>query len=148
MVGDVTGPQPASALSFFLTGPTCAADAFVAPNLLYPANSAVITDSWPELIWDYPQDCTPEEYLINLSTTADFSDTSLGDWTTTGSPFPRWLIWPPLDDCTTYYWKVRALNGDTPGPASSTFSFRTDLTGACQPTIIWTIMPPLPLGGC
>ena len=120
----------------FITGPTCAADAFVAPNLLYPANGAVITDSWPELVWDYPQDCTPEEYLINLSTTADFSDTSLGDWTTTGSQYPRWLVWPPLDDCKTYYWKARALNGSTPGPASSAFSFRLDETGACQPTII------------
>jgi len=134
MVGDVPGPD--SGVGYFFTGPTCAADSFVAPNLLFPANGAVITDSWPELVWDYPQDCTPEEYLINLSTTADFSDTSLGDWTTTGSPSTDWLIWPPLDDCTTYYWKVRALNGDTPGPASSTFSFSIDLTGACQPTVI------------
>ena len=138
MVGGVPVPyiDLSYDVSYFYTGPTCNTEALVAPNLLDPANGAVITDGAPVLIWDYPQDCTTDEYLINLSTTADFSDTSLGDWTTTGSPSTSWLTWPPLDDCMTYYWKVRALNGDTPSLASSTFSFRLDKTGTCQPTVI------------
>lgn len=127
MTDGVYGPY--AGYSYFFTGPTCETSALVAPVLLEPANGAVISDLWPSLIWDYPEDCSPEGYRVDLSTTADFSDTSLSGGT--GNPSTRWGAGHTLDDCETYYWKVTAINDITLGPESVTFSFKIDASGSC-----------------
>lgn len=131
MIGDLVGPS--SGDNFFITGPTCAPDSLVAPVPLRPEDGVTLDHDWPLWIWDYPEDCTPTGYRIFLSTTPDFSDTSLFGWQWFADP--RWGPGQPLDDCETYYWKVAAINGDSPdytlGPESMTVSFRIDVTGSC-----------------
>jgi hypothetical protein len=145
LVGGV--PGPIAGYRYFFTGPTCETAALVAPNLLEPANGAVITDNWPSLIWDYPLDCVPNGYRIDLSTHSDFSDTSLSGGT--GNPSTRWGAGHPLDDCTTYYWKVAPINGTTLGPVSSTFHFQINMTGGiCPLTFDWPIYKVLQNASC
>jgi hypothetical protein len=144
MVGGVTGPS--AGYRYFFTGPTCATAALVAPVLLEPANGAVITDIWPTLIWDYPDDCAPQGYRIDLSTHSDFSDTSLSGGT--GNPSTRWAAGDPLENCKKYYWKVTAYNGTTAGPTSTTFSFRIDTSGTCPYLLTWPIFEIIKNAAC
>ena len=135
MVGGVYGPYAGN--SYFFTGPTCATSELVAPILEEPTDGEVITEDYPSLIWIYPDDCAPEGYRIDLSTTSDFSDTSLSGGT--GNPSTRWGPGHVLDDCETYYWKVAAINGITLGPSSLTSQFRIDVHGTCPLSSPWPL---------
>jgi hypothetical protein len=143
LVGGV--PGPIAGYRYFFTGPTCDTAALVAPNLLEPSNGAVIDDNWPTLIWDYPEDCAPEGYRIDLSTTSDFSDTSLSGGT--GNPSTRWAAGHPLDNCATYYWKVAPINDTTLGPASVTYHFRIQNPGTLC-VFTWPIYKVLMNASC
>jgi hypothetical protein len=105
----------------------------MAPVLMAPFNGASINELNPSLIWEYPDEtCRPDSYGIALSTTPDFSDTSLNGGT--GNPSTRWGPGDPLTDCTTYYWRVTPYVGDTAGPVSGVFSFSVNMDGgACSP---------------
>jgi hypothetical protein len=97
----------------------------------------------PMLIWDYPDPCVPQGYRIDLSTDSTFADTSLSGGT--GNPSTRWFPGDDLTDCTTYYWRVAAINGTTLGPFSITRNFMVNVSGACLypfPATIITV-PPL-----
>lgn len=126
VVGTTAGPP--AGYRYFFTGPICETAALVAPVLLDPPDGAVIHDDYPSLIWDYPEDCIPEGYRVDLSTDPSFADTSLSGGT--GNPSTRWGPGEHLEDCTTYYWRVAPINGTTLGPFSGTFSFRVEM-GFC-----------------
>jgi hypothetical protein len=120
---------PASAKFYFFTSPTCATASLVAPVLLEPANGASFNEASQSLIWDYPQDCAPEGYRVDLSVDPSFADTSLSGGT--GNPSTRWGPGAPLVDCQTYYWRIAPINGTTLGPFSETRSFVRDASGVC-----------------
>lgn len=119
----------AAALACSLPRPTCADDSLAAPVLASPADGSSLAQVLPTLTWTYPDSCDPQGYRIDLSTAADFSDTSLSGGT--GNPSTSWSPAAPLADCTQYFWRVAAINGTTLGPFSGAWSFRTDFSGAC-----------------
>jgi SdrD B-like domain len=120
---------PPAGKNYFFTGPTCATAALVAPTLLQPAEGASFNEGSDSLIWDYPEDCSPEGYRVDLSVDPTFADTSLSGGT--GNPSTRWGPGGPLVDCQTYYWRVAPINGSTLGPFSPSRSFVRDASGAC-----------------
>ena len=117
---------------------TCATASLIAPSLLAPANGAVITDLDPTLTWQYPDTCVPQGYRVDLSVDPTFADTSLSGGT--GNPSTSWGPAHPLADCTTYFWKVTAINDITLGPGSVVFSFRTNASGTCPPEATPTLV--------
>ncbi len=123
---------PFAGYRYFFTGEACDPASFVAANLLSPADHATVADLNPTLTWAYPDDCLPPGYRVDLSTESAFADTSLAGGT--GNPDTRWGPGDPLEDCTQYFWMVRAVStdGTVLGPASPTFTFRTN-TGGCAP---------------
>ncbi len=116
--------------------PICPTEELIAPILAAPADGASVNTLSPSLTWGYPANCTPQGYRIDLSITADFSDTSLSGGT--GNPSTTWGPGAPLTDCTVYYWRVAPINDTTLGPFSASWSFKTDAAGTCS--------PPPPLG--
>ncbi len=125
--GTTLGPFEGS--NYFFTGPTCATAALVAPTLLQPIDGGSFDENHDSLIWDYPEDCAPEGYRVDLSVDPAFADTSLSGGT--GNPSTRWGPGHPLSDCQIYYWRVAPINGTTLGPFSPSRSFVRDATGAC-----------------
>jgi hypothetical protein len=103
--------------------PTCDTASLVAPNLASPADGVLINDLSPTFQWNYPDNCNPEEYVIDLSTAPDFSGTNLGGHT--GDPSTSWYPTTPLDPATMYWWRVAPRNGSTQGPYSTVRWFYT-----------------------
>jgi len=128
-VGSTLGPVVGN--SYFITGPVCATEDLVAPDLVQPMNGAIINDqSPPLLIWDYPEDCVPMGYRVEFSSDPTFTDTSM--FGGTGNPDTRWSPWPAVADCTRYYWRIAGINDTTLGPLSATYTFRLE-ESACPP---------------
>jgi hypothetical protein len=113
-----------------MPAPTCPTAELVAPVLLSPADGATFDDAFENLTWDYPLDCSPESYRVDLSTDPTFADTSLSG--ATGSPATSWGPGSPLADCETYYWRVAGGNGFTLGPFSASRSFEKNVSGECN----------------
>jgi hypothetical protein len=154
MIGGTPGPF--AGYWHFFTGPTCDnnTNALVEPTLLQPGISVVLDDDWPVLYWDYPQRCLPDEYYVQVSTTSDFSIVSQSGYTYTPSMY--WALGGPLDNCTTYFWRVAAMDGVTVGPFSAANPFFINLTGTCpakggvptptnEPPIPSSTPPPAPI---
>jgi len=55
---------PPAGYDYFFTGPMCDTAALAAPNLLQPANGAIINELDPSLIWQYPDACLPQGYRV------------------------------------------------------------------------------------
>lgn len=127
---------PFEGYRYFFTGEACDPAAFVAAELLSPSDHEMVNELNPTLAWDYPDDCLPPGYRIDLSTESAFTDTSLAGGT--GNPSTRWGPGEPLEDCTQYYWMVRAVStdGTVLAPASPTFTFYTN-TGDCALPAGW-----------
>lgn len=115
-----------------LPQPVCPTESLVAPILTAPAQMSTVNTVLPTLSWSYPANCHPQGYRIDLSVTADFSDTSLSGGT--GDPSTSWAPGEDLTDCTQYYWRVAPINDITLGPFSETRTFSVDVSGACAPS--------------
>lgn len=114
---------------YFFTGPVCDAEVLIAPTLLQPYNGASIAMNYPSLVWEYGDaTCRPEGYVIELDTSPEFTSTALNG--ATGNPSTRWGPGTSLTECTTYYWRVKPVVGDTLGPASEVFSFSVNIGGS------------------
>jgi len=89
---------PFEGYRYFYTGEACDPAAFVAAELLSPSDHEMVNELNPTLAWDYPGDCLPPGYRIDLSTESAFADTSLAGGT--GNPVPagglanRWKTAP------------------------------------------------------
>jgi hypothetical protein len=125
----VNGPD--SPTWIFFTGPSCAEPGDLGPpELIYPDPGAVIPALEVELNYDPGEsECIPDGYYIDLQTAADFSGTSLYDqsWSSKHTFFPV----ADLQDCTTYYWRVAAIEDMTFGPFSESRAFSTNESGLC-----------------
>ena len=123
----------------FFTGPECSP--FIglgAPELISPADGEQVTDGYATLHYVPGEPgCIPDGYFINLQTESDFSGTNLlGEFGLPGTT----VLTDPLADCTTYYWKVAAIQDGAHGPESITRWFYTNQSGTCpEPT-----PPPTP----
>jgi len=126
-----SGMGPWSPIGAFYTGPMCDTSSLAAPLLGSP--SGVIHTLRPIFDWDYPGThstgaCLPQGFRIDVSTSPSFADTSLSGGT--GNPRRIWTTGRDLEDCTTYYWQVAAINEITLGPFSATKTFSTQV-GEC-----------------
>lgn len=128
--GGTLGPPPAFRL--FYTGETCDPAAFLAPELMSPANHATVSTLEPLLYWENPGDCVPANYFLDFSADPTFVTGNLGG--TLPSSDPSSMPNETLSDCTRYYWRMaaRSADGSVIGPVSDTFTFRTN-TGGCEP---------------
>ncbi len=109
----------------FFTEPVCDSSDLVAPSLTLPPNGGIFERNVDSLEWEWPlSSCIPESYRVELSPTADFSDTSL--FGATGTPGTRWGPGSPLDPATQYWWRIYGFVGTTLGPPSATWTFVTD----------------------
>jgi hypothetical protein len=127
----------------FFTGPICEcdSDSLLAPTLIGPTGT--IDDLYPTLMWDYPGDCSPQSYRVDLSTDPSFEDTSLSGGT--GNPSSRWGPANYLQDCMDYYYRVAVVcetpDGETiMGPYSATESFSTEESACLEPILF---QPPM-----
>ena len=124
-------PGPSPSYRLFYTGENCDPAAFVAPELMSPANHDAVSTLDPSLYWEYPGDCVPPNYFLDFSTDPTFATGNLGGTLPSSDPSSR--ASEILADCTRYYWRVaaRSLDGSVTGPASDTFTFRTNV-GGCE----------------
>jgi hypothetical protein len=126
------GPGPWSPTFSFYTGPVCSADSLYAPALVFPISHLFVYDA-PSFQWLYPDgpsnDCIPEGYHLQVSTSQDFSspvlDLRQSDPTTLWTP-----VWD-LENCSTYFWRVAAIAGETDGPYSTPEFFSINGLGTC-----------------
>lgn len=129
----VNGPD--SSTRVFFTGPSCAAAAeLVAPEQLSPADGEVVTEEYAELHYQPGEPaCLPGGYALDLQTDPAFGGTNLlASYNMPGT----YVLTDPLEDCTTYYWRVAAIVGGDEGPFSDSRSFSTDFAGECVSPVL------------
>ncbi|PWN07624.1 invasin domain 3-containing protein [Rhodohalobacter mucosus] len=85
-----------------------------------PANGSVDVDLLPEYSWQAA--AAAETYEIQISEVSDFSTLVEDQAGLTGTLYQ---MVNPLNELTTYYWRVRASNSSGNGPWSDAFSFTT-----------------------
>ena len=123
------GP-PSIAYSFF-TPPICSGASLVAPNAVTPLNGDILATVNPDFEWTYPDtSCSPEGTHLQIATSPDFSTIFIdADNPTQASRSMSFGV--PLDDCTTYYWRVAMISEGTQGPYSFPQAFTVDETDSC-----------------
>ncbi len=121
---------PFSARQTFFTGPECGSSAELGtPELVYPVNGQVVNSEYAWLHYSAsPFGCIPDGYAADLQTDPGFSGTNLlGTYM-----FPATnIITDPLEDCTTYYWKIAAIQDGVTGAYSEAEEFFTNFSGTC-----------------
>ena len=90
-----------------------------APTLVAPANASAIAGTSTTLQWTAVTNAT--QYGYEYSTTSNFSSPVTATTTGTSATISGLL------GSSTYYWRVKALNGSLPSPYSSIWSFTTPI---------------------
>jgi hypothetical protein len=121
-----------SEVGYFFTGPVCEADSLEAPVPVSPPNHWTTDDLGGfTLYWDYPGECVPDGYEVDLSNSLDLDNSPLN--MVLDTPGTSTEIGALLQDCQRYYWRVRAVSGGEAGQSSQLFTFTVDLSGTCAP---------------
>jgi len=102
---------------------TCPTEDLQAPYGVSP-DHIVVADLQPVFFWEYPEECSPEGYRVEVTDygTYDDSDTISGG---PGTSSTTWSPSEPLLPATDYEWRVAAMNGETLGPYSMSTRFWT-----------------------
>ena len=111
------------ALSCGKNGPTSTEEPTITPNsprLVTPANNAVNQPSMITLRWDSVDNAS--NYQIQVSTSTGFSGTLIDE---TGLSTVSYVA-SNLADETTYFWRVRAINGSESSDWSNVWSFKVE----------------------
>lgn len=127
-VGTTFGPS-SPARSFF-TGPECPSPSeVIPPTLLSPEDGVVVDTLSPRLRYAPGEGgCVPDSYAIYLDTDGDFA----GEEPYALTAGPTTVFTPdPLEDCTTYFWRVSPIQDEFVLPWSDLQSFRTQAGGSC-----------------
>jgi hypothetical protein len=144
-------PTPATA-----SLPICAGADLLAPILISPTNGEVNPVYGQEVITDlqYPDaTCIPENFEKFVGVDPAFSGTNyIINPGPVNVPADQGEFWGsgqltvPLEDCTQYFWKARAIVGPSQGPFSEIHTFFTNFSGACEvPAIVKTVCEPADL---
>lgn len=114
----------------FLTGPECSSTGDVgAPSLVSPEQGEAIEATDVALQWDFgPAGCIPDGVVVDLQTDSNFAGVNLLE--EYDVPMTQATA-ESLEDCTTHFWRVAAVQDGTFGPFSETRWFRTNESPAC-----------------
>jgi hypothetical protein len=128
-LGAALGPY--SVRQVFFTGPVCAGADLQAPVLLSPAQEDVVADASPTLVWSSAAEaCLQEAYNFEVAADPAFGSAALSGSAGPSASFETEVDF--LEDCTPYFWRVRAVFGeDMSSPYSTVGVFLTDFLGAC-----------------
>lgn len=93
-----------------------------------PSGAAGTDTLTPRLSWTYAGCREPAQFDVQVSRDAGFARVE-----TSGSVGGGSRTWTsdPLSDCTSYFWRVRADDGGSPGPWSSAASFTVQTVRSC-----------------
>lgn len=153
LVGDTAGPF--SEIHTFFTNynyacavpavlkPVCDSADLVAPEIIAPIQGEINPQYGAEVITEvrYPDSSCNPEYFEKVVTT---DPNLIGGTNFIFTPGPVNILSPfgefsgsaqltsTLDDCTQYFFRVRAVVGETLGPLSEIVTFFTDLNGSCE----------------
>jgi hypothetical protein len=100
------------------------------PELVWPTNGETIHSTMPLLDWEWPLDCLPEGYRVDLYEDVEPASDLLSG--ATGSPDTSWFPGDDLLDCTTYRWFVSPVVDEMLGTASAERGFFVDVSGMCS----------------
>jgi hypothetical protein len=135
----------------FFTGPTCDTYSLGAPVGLTPIDGITIDGLQPDMTWEYPSAeaiaaagspvaCLPDHFILDVSKDPTFA---VIDVHYDVPPPAKEVFLDPLDDCSRYYWRVRAIGErGARSPWSDTENFVVDSHGLCTVPPIVTIPPP------
>ena len=129
---DAAGNASAWSAAWALTVDTTAPPV---PELVYPSNGAVTSDTTPWLDWSTVVDATAVHYQLQLDETADFATPVVSRTWLNGS---SWSVDTPLPD-GVYYWRVRAV--DAAGNASAWTAAWTLTVDATTPPVPELVSP-------
>jgi hypothetical protein len=101
-----------------------------APTLISPVNGASDLTVSPVLIWNKVS--TAAKYHIQVATNSGFTDLFMQD--TNCSDSLKHII--GLDNSTSYFWRVRAINAGGGSAWSNTWSFSTIIATAGAPKLV------------
>ncbi|MGD8604644.1 MAG: fibronectin type III domain-containing protein [Anaerolineales bacterium] len=135
---------PFSSARTFLTGPECASSsALGVPEILSPINGEEVNSLFAWLHYQAtPFGCIPDGWALDLQTDSNFAGTNLlGTYNFPGTT----VITDELADCTTYYWRVAAVQDNVQGAWSNTGSFFTNDAGNCAVSYIPEFPMAVPL---
>jgi hypothetical protein len=152
---------PPSQERFFSVGGNCASVSDLSMvSALMPPNDATVDTLTPEVLWSPTYNkmtCLPKGYVIQYSHSSNFG---AYEWVTGIGPGSGYYMkLPPLENCTTYYWRVAAhlatsvnpqVFPSPTGPYGDAFMFHVALGGKCliqpqQPQELATLPPgPIP----
>jgi hypothetical protein len=127
-IGTTFGPS--SPRRSFFTGPECESGADSLPTtLVSPVDGAVVDSVAPWLHYTAGAgSCIPDGYAVYLDTDPEFA----GEDPDSSYSFPATTFIPdPLEDCTTYYWRVSPIQDEFVLPWSEVWSFTTRTGPAC-----------------
>lgn len=115
--------KPTTAPRTTTAPPTTAAPCLnlAAPQLVAPEHRIAIGTFTPTLRWNYPGDCLPAGFQVQVSLLRDFSRVDRSG--TTDGNGRQWTVSPALLDCKTYYWRVRSYTGRTLSAWAGPYSF-------------------------
>lgn len=103
--------------------PACQADGLMAPIPISP-DHIVVPDLRPVLAWEYPDDCQPGAYQIQVTDYGTYDDAD----TISGGASGGATTWLPADDllpATDYEWRLAATSDGTIGSFSQSTRFWT-----------------------
>ncbi len=102
------------------------------PSLSSPTDGSLTNTRYPNLNWSYISDPSGVTYKLQVDDNADFSSPKLDKSNISGTGY---TVTTPLDE-TTYYWRVKAVDGAGNESAwSSEWSFTVDVTQPSVPTL-------------
>jgi hypothetical protein len=133
--GDNFGYSPWSDIWSFTTDSLAVINPLAAPTLIAPADQSVnISWTGTTLQWNFVQFATQYEY--QLADNQNFLNA------TTGQTAILTYFTDTLQQNSTYYWKVRALNSTDISPWSDIWSFTTDSLAVINPLAAPTLIAP------
>jgi hypothetical protein len=103
--------------------PACPTDGLMAPIAISP-DHIIVPDLRPVLAWDYPDECIPGGYRIEVTDYGTYDDSD----TISGGASGAATTWLPADDllpATDYEWRIAPINGYDLGPFSMSTRFWT-----------------------
>ncbi len=121
----VFGPE--TEVGHFFTGPICAGEALIAPELSDPEPAGWVEEEYV-FKWTYTGGCLPSSYEVQFARDAAFTDVYLT--ANTQEPYAQELLMA-FPDCSSLFWRVRASDGSSFGPWSDGRDFHYVLSTGC-----------------